>query len=235
MNSYIHMKKLPTFTLAIFLIVLAHATFSVADDYFDYFFPNERARIKEFSSHAKRDGDTLYLSMKSGADVGLADSKDCEASPDTCKGYQFLNYFETKGFYLVYVRHYEGFDYIMVSDETGDIQSISDFPQFSPDNERFVVVSADETGYGTNGVFIWRLENGGLASELSYEPEEYALYGFVAWEGDKTILLSKLTDSDKALCPASDFMRVPVTLKREGDGWRFHKDLSVEAVTCDVE
>lgn len=62
--------------------------------------------------------------------------------------------------------------------------------------------------------------------ELSYKPfdppiNEYALYEFVAWKDNSTIELSKFTRSDKTLCPASNFMKVPVSLKLDDGIWRF--------------
>ncbi|MEE9614765.1 MAG: hypothetical protein V3W31_07415 [Thermodesulfobacteriota bacterium] len=119
----------------------------------------------------------------------------------------------------------------MISDRTGELYGIAEFPEISPDRKRFIAASASDA-YNEDGVFILRFEGGQLVSELTKKPQEYALYSFVAWKDNSTILLSKDTHSDGKLCPESNGMVVPVTLKLEEDGWIFHEDLSPDAVRC---
>lgn len=214
-------------------LILVYAQPLKADDHFEFFFPDENDRIKKFPEYVKREGDTLYFKLRSGSDITLSDFTDCESRQYECKSFQFLNYYINEGLYLIFEKLYEGSDYILVSDRTGERYNVYDFPFFSPDRKRLATISADETSYGKNGVFIWSLEAGGLVQELSYEPEEYALYKFVRWEDNKTVALSKFTNSVKELCPESNFMTVPVTLRQDKEDWRFYENLKHGAVTCE--
>ncbi|MEE9614764.1 MAG: hypothetical protein V3W31_07410 [Thermodesulfobacteriota bacterium] len=205
---------------------------SEEDDYFQFFFPNEEARIKKFSTYVKREGDTLYFKLRTGSYATLTDFEGCEAQQYECESYRFLNYYRDEELYLVFVKQYEGFDYVMVAGGTGETHRIHTFPGFSPDRKRLITTPGDETGYGKNGVFIWRVEDGGLVSELAYELYEYAMYGVESWEDDGTIVLSKHVRAYKEFCPQSIFMTVPVTLRLEKGGWKYYEDLSVDTVKC---
>ncbi|NIQ06855.1 MAG: hypothetical protein GWO20_14355, partial [Candidatus Korarchaeota archaeon] len=129
----------------------------------------EMLRIERFKENVRRDGDTLYLKLDSGDYLGLSDLTDCSRW-ETCTLYRFVDYLEDVGIYLVSVDYYEGFEYLMVSAKSGEKYMVPAFPKFSPDRKRFVAVSADDSGYNENGVFVWRLEDDGIVSELSYRP-----------------------------------------------------------------
>jgi len=189
----------------------------------------EMLRIERFEENVRRDGDTLYLKLKSGAYLAFRDAQSCEP-PSPCD-YEFVDYYGDLGFYLVFVGYYEGEDYVMISDRDGKEYSVKELPKLSPDKERIASVSSCDA-FCINGVFVWRIVNGGLVSELFYEPEEYARYGFVKWMDDKTIDLAKKVYSSAQICPESDFMTVPVTLRLEDGGWKFHDDSSRRDIRC---
>lgn len=190
---------------------------------------HEMVRIERFKENVRRDGDTLYLKIESGAYLVLKDTRSCD--PALPCDYQFIDYYSSLGFYLIFAGYYEGEDYIMISDKDGKEYSVKELPRLSPDKERFVSVSACEA-FCMNGVFIWRIVDDGLVAELYYEPEEYARYDFIQWKDDKTIELTKKIYSAEQLCPKFDFMTIPVTLRLEEGGWKFHDDLSSPSIRC---
>ncbi len=191
---------------------------------------HEMLRIERFEENVRREGDTLYLKVESGAYLAFKDTQSCEP-PLPCD-YEFVDYYGDLGFYLIFVGYYEGEDYVMISNKDGKEYSVKGLPRLSPDKERFVSVSACEV-YCINGVFIWRIVDNGLVLELSYEPEEYARYSFIQWKDDKTIELAKKIYSTEQLCPKSDFMMVPVTLRLERGDWKFYDDSSRRNIRCD--
>lgn len=194
----------------------------------------ETLRIERFKENVRRDGDTLYLKVESGAYLTLKDPKSCDLYLPC--DYEFVDYYIDSGFYLIFAGYYEGEDYIMISDKDGKKYSVTDIPRLSPDKERFVSASACEA-FCRNGVFIWRIVDGDLVSELSYEPfeppvNEYALYSFIEWTDDKTILLSKYIRSIEEFCPKTLDITYPVVLKLEDGEWKFYDDLSSDTVKC---
>lgn len=189
----------------------------------------EKLRIAKFEKNVRRDGDTLYLKIESGAYLAFKDAQSCDP-PSPCD-YEFIDYYSDAGFYIIFVGYYEGEDYIMISDKNGKEYSVKDLPRLSPGKERIVTVSACEV-YCINGVFIWRIVDDGLVSELFFEPEGYVRYSFIKWKDDKTIELVKKVYSTEQLCRESDFMTVPVTLRLEEDGWKFHDDLNSRNIRC---
>ena len=223
-QRYYMKKKIFLFcTGIIFLLAFIH-TLSAETTFMDELNAKELEQTKKFAVFVKRDGDTLYLKLGSGSYSTLTDMKECSGW-DTCKLYRFVDYFKDVGFYIVFVGYYEGYEYLMVSDKTGENCLVHEAPEVSPDKKRFVAVSASEA-HNINGVFIWRFEDDNIIPELSYEPDEYALYEFVAWKDNFTIHLAKFTRSDKSFCPASNFMRVPVSLRLDNGIWRFDELLS---------
>lgn len=214
-------RKVFVIYTTIFLLLFACFMGAIAQDKLNF---DEPEQLKKFASYVKRDGATLYFKLKSGSYSALADKEEC-SSWDTCAAYQFLDYFKDVGFYLVDVGYYEGGEYLMISDKSGERYLVHDKPEISSDRRRFVTVSASES-YDINGVFIWRFEGEKIISELSYEPKEYALYEFVKWDDNSIIFLSKYASADEKLCPDSNSMTVPVVLKRDNLVWKFHESLS---------
>lgn len=232
MNKFFY-KKILLICLPFFFLLIHIQTPSTDAGYPEGSETDELKQIKEFGEFVKREGDTLYLKLKTGAFVSLKNSGKCSGW-DSCKEYEFIEYFKDAGFYHVFLYLGEQSEHLMLSDKTGQEHEVHSTPEPAPDGKRFAAVSASEA-FDVNGVFIWRLDGDGLAQELSYESEEYALYSFKAWLDNKTILLSKFARSKKSACPSSDFMRVPVVLKLEEGAWRFYEDLSSPAVRCGEE
>ncbi|MBI5887306.1 MAG: hypothetical protein HZB82_01160 [Deltaproteobacteria bacterium] len=180
----------------------------------------EREQLEKFAPFVKREGNTLHLRLKSGADMALINTGEC-AGWNTCEIFKFLDYFKDVGFFLVDVDYGEPSDKLMISEKNGKEYVVYAIPRFSPDRKRFVAVSASEA-FDPAGVFIWRFAGDDLIEELSYEPkgDEYALYEFVKWENDSTIALNKRS------IPFP--ITVPVVLKLDDGVWKFEEILPDE-------
>lgn len=196
----------------------------------------ELKKVKESEVYirSRKEGNILYLKLKSGNYVVLADSEDCEYSPNTCNVYHFIDHITERGFYIVEVGYYEGGEYLMISDKTGEKDQIHDLPNISPDRRRFVTVPKDEA-YGVTGVFIWRFEDSEIISEFFFVPKEYAFFEFIGWEDNDTILLKKLMYANKEFCPEGRMMTAPVTFKLDNSGWRFIENLNNDTVKCEPD
>jgi hypothetical protein len=172
-------------------------------------------QIKRYSKYFSRQNNQLKIKLKNGKILALKDSLEDDVDG---KWYNFREYLQDVGYFVIHVQYYEGNEYLMINDKTGKEYRIFEIPHISPDKRRFVSVSASEA-YNPNGVWIWRFTPGGLVNELSYEPKEYSLFTFVSWENNKTIKLSKYTHD-----PKRSPIAVPALLKLEANEWKFFEE-----------
>jgi hypothetical protein len=93
----------------------------------------EAQRIGD-STDVLRFGDRLYLALDGGR---LASLKDCRFG-DGLKIYLYETYDTKGGFYVVGLREYEDFSYMLVQRRTGTTFRTSTRPLWSPDTNRFV-------------------------------------------------------------------------------------------------
>lgn len=220
----------------LFLLTFIHALPSEAGPIEESISAKEQEQLKKLAQYIKRDGGVLSLRLTSGSFITFSDSSDCTRW-ETCTLYRVVDYFMDAGFYLVFMTYYEGFEYSMISDESGEKYMVPAMPWISPDRKRLVSVSADDSGYNENEVFVGRFEEDRIVPELSHRPfdppaNEYALYRFIEWKDSQTVLLDKYTHSDRELCPDTPDMTYPVVLELEKGEWIFHENLSKVTVKC---
>jgi len=121
-----------------------------------------------------------------------------------------MYYMPEDDLYFVKILFYQADGVIMVSGKTGERTHIIDPPMISPDKKWLFTVPSGED---FSGIFIWRLNDSKFGKVLAHKPKEYAIYSFIEWRDDKTIILSKETNPKGKLCPCTDTMVVPVTLR----------------------
>jgi hypothetical protein len=132
----------------------------------------------------------------------------------------YLGFLDGIGYHLVDRRLWEGNDFVLVSDLSGEQFPMSAIPHASPSAKRVVSVSASEA-YNPNEIVVWLVTPERLTREFHYSPEEYALYKFLSWDGETTIRLEKFTRSKKENCPNSQFMTVSEVLQFSQGKWQF--------------
>lgn len=200
--------------------------------YLDEVRGEEPKQLEKYKDRVRRDGNLLMLKTDSGAYITFGDTLGCD--PVSWCRYIFLDYYKDTGFYVIFVRAHEGDTYIMISEKNGKEYYVMESPKLSPDRKRIVTVSASEHA-DSNGVYIWRMGEDELTSELSYKPfavKKRAYYYFKRWKDNKTIELTKQVRANRDRCPHSNFMMVPVTLHLEDGGWKLYDDLSAQSVEC---
>ena len=89
--------------------------------------------------------------------------------------YNFRDYSREIGYFLLHRQYYEGDDYLLIQDTTGQKSEVQDVPVLSPDKSRFVTASNGISGgYNANGVQIWRLTKDGAVLEQSFDVKGWA-------------------------------------------------------------
>jgi hypothetical protein len=172
----------------------------------------ESNQIQRFSDRVVRNDRELQLKIASGSPVIL---RNTMSSSENRKAYWFLTYFQQTRNYLVQVRGWEGFGYLMISASGGNMMPLADIPIISTDLKRCVVASLDlEAGYRPNRITIFRFVDKGVKQEWS---KNYITSGpsHAAWPDNRTVTFFENTTKDGG----QSFSRNPVTVQLGEDGW----------------
>ncbi len=188
----------------------------------------EREQLVKFKGLVRREGDTLYLKTRSGKDAIFKDTAENIDYIDL-ETYQFIDYLPEHDLYFLRIFVYQSDWVLMISGKTGEKTHIIDPPMISPNKKWLFTVPSEED---FSGIFIWRINDGEFSKVLAHKPKEYAIYSFIKWKGNKTIIISKETHPKGKLCPHTNTMIVPVTLRYEKDNWHLYEDLRPDAVEC---
>jgi hypothetical protein len=195
----------------------------------------ESIRIAKYPDHVRRDGDTLYLKLASGAEVIFKDQSECETY-NTCGDSYFEEYLSDLDLYILYFQLYEGGHYLVISGKSGIRYSMQAYPEVSPDRQRIVAVSQDETGYGENSIRLWRVEEGELIEEYYFYTDKltgYNLNSFSEWQDNRTIRINRFFYSDSiALCIKPGHVEAQFVLRKIGDSWKLDKEFVEGTVNC---
>jgi hypothetical protein len=116
---------------------------------------------------------------------------------------------------VLHRQYYEGDDYVMLHDQTGQTFPLPGVPIISPDQARLVTTFAGLSGgYGDNTVQVWRIAPAGLTREFTTEPKEWEATG-ATWSDSSTIRLETRTP------PAGDgtVRTRTVTLRLRDNAW----------------
>jgi hypothetical protein len=160
----------------------------------------------------------------------LSDGKSCDV-PETCAEYRLLGTSRGNKFFVVESLGWEQGTVFWIGRESGKRYEVIAKPEMSPNGEWIVTANPSEC-CSTNGVFIWQVQGDRLVERLHFEPKEYALYSFVRWEKNDSIVLEKFTRADDSVCPNAQFMKFFVTVTREGNHWRFDESTGLKTVVC---
>lgn len=220
--------------IVIFSLFAASST--LAASYLDEVRAQESKQLEKFKDRVRRDGNLLLLKTVSGSYISFWDTLGCD--PMSWCRYIFIDYYKDSGFYVVFLRAHEGDTHKMISEKDGKEYFVMEPPAVSPDRTRVVTASASDYE-DENGVFIWRMEDGLLISELSYKPSSkgpYAkYYYFKRWKDNKTIEIYKHFHASKILCSNSNIAEIEITLRLEDGVWKVYEDLNDQHVNCNPE
>lgn len=163
-----------------------------------------------------RRGDTLRLALAAGDTMRLVD-RPVEGGDAVYFSYQYR--WPEAGWLVVQEQHYEGSEFLLIHDETGDRVRVPARPLLAPGGERFAVLSFDlEAGYAPNTLQIWRLDDDRATLEWSIQPDAW---GPVAgrWMGPETLMFTRRC-APAAEEGAPDCEAV-ATLRRGETAWTF--------------
>jgi hypothetical protein len=126
----------------------------------------------------RRIGAELIFTLKDGHTASRKDTpgefesfNDSSGNPN--RSFTFSEYIEKQGYYLVQVHYYEGTGFELINAATGVSVEIFDRPVFSPDGQRFFVVSTDDYDPITNEMQVWTIKPSRVQKEWAYKPKHW--------------------------------------------------------------
>lgn len=178
----------------------------------------EAARLPT-APRAERRGDTLVLGLAAGDTARLVDR------PGEGGGVAYFSYQDhwPEGWFVVQEQHYEGSEFLLIDDGTGDRTSVPDRPLRAPGGERFAVLSFDlAAGYAPNTLQVWRLEEAGPTRVWSIEPETWGPTDG-RWTGPETLMFTRRCGPGQ---PGSPDCGGTDTLRRVDGAWSLARERS---------
>lgn len=162
---------------------------------------------------AKRDGKILELATESGAPVRFENGDDNCDTFEKCAFYSLRNYFPALKLYAVHVGYYEGHEWIVVEQRTGQQYRMPEEPHLSPAGRSIASVSPSE-GHNWNGIEIWSVTSSGLSRVLRFAPFTHTLYKYKTWDGEDRLKLNA------TMFASSSARELEADVNRKGGVWR---------------
>jgi hypothetical protein len=168
-----------------------------------------------------RKGDTLLLALAAGDTVRLVDRR---GDASEVMHYSYQTRWPGAGLMVIQLQYYEGSEYVLVDETTGERTTLPHWPLRAPGGERFAVLSFGlEAGYGPNTLQIWDLSDDGPELQWSVEPEDWGpAEGH--WEDDFTLRFVQRQYCDDPTGPGRHMCDRPARVTLEGGLWRVESD-----------
>jgi hypothetical protein len=147
--------------------------------------------------------------------------RDINNESDQDVSYKYLTFLVDARLHVLYAHLWEGSSYIAIDHNTGRQYPMLGFPAVSPDRQRAVAFSAaGEARYDSNGVEVWRINQGQPRVEYTYGPDagDWSPTD-TRWSGPSTIKIAGLCTPD---LPES--RSCPMRLELKAGKWSVAKD-----------
>ena len=143
---------------------------------------------------AARDGNVLRLRLEGGkvAEFRSEPSACAEGIAQKCVVYRLDGYRPTEDLFVVAETRYEGGDHVVVERKGGSRTVVDNHrPHFSPTGTHFVGVMSSEMHEPDRDLAIWSAGGGEPRLVWSHDRarQGFAVYEFVAWQGEDAVLL----------------------------------------------
>lgn len=184
---------------------------------------NEVAALAATAGAVERIGTRLVIHLRSGKTKELADGPDCydeRIKANTCFGYEFQRYDRARGVFVVMQYYYEGADYVIVDDRTGQHSLLNADPIFSPMGDVAIELVYGESHYypGNPRMSAWRRSPSGKFEREWTTPiaegDEY--FSVLGWSSNDGIDIERIEPESWN----SDGGARKFSIARDGKTWR---------------
>ena len=157
-------------------LALQHASLKIVE--------SESSLLAEAKGKAERRNENLVLHLRHGNKI-FVNTKECRSveREAECVRYVFMAYSAGIHLFVVAELPSEGWSFLLVDEKSGDSFHVKNFPVFSPDGKRFVVVR-DSAIDGNFGLELWVRKNNKYVMDWEGSPfyeGNYASYEINKW------------------------------------------------------
>lgn len=176
----------------------------------------ERLLALEESGRVSRYGGVLTLRLASGRRVALIDTI---VDGGAFRRFLYVGHLRELGVHVVEATFYEGGEFRVYHDATGQEVTLAGPPIPSPDGTRFAVASVDlHAGYDPNVLEVWRATPRGLTREYAVDGGDAWGPADVAWDGFERLRFVEERVSDR-MGDGEDTVRTPASLVHVDGRW----------------
>lgn len=143
----------------------------------------EEAQLKALPNLARRDGDTLTISLFPAGQRAFVDA----IAANTEKSYALFDYWSPVNAVVLLVNVDDDASFVILQRANGQATEVPAEPVLSPDRQRIAV--ADFCAKCTNELSLWRVGRDGIRKELVWKPSPAWSDGNVKWKDAETLTL----------------------------------------------
>lgn len=167
----------------------------------------EAGRLRQTRGRVHRQ-DSVLVFYPSAAQPLHFVSSSCEVA-DSCTLYRFLGAVPQSEYWLVDVGYYEGNDYLLVHQRTGQHLIVDDYPSLSPSGRRVVsAANAYQDIYQSDGLVFWQF--GTARPQLVWRRNAPWVPQGLRWADEHTLLI-KANEQDTTGVSITRYLRLRFT------------------------
>lgn len=185
----------------------------------------EAAALATSRGAAIRAGLVLTIQTRAGP---IAFTDHPEAGDQTLV-HIYRGQFGSSGYQLVERLSWENYDYILISELSGQQTRVADVPYVSKAGKRAVSIRVTEED-DSSEIVVWSITPESITQEVRLSTAGNPFYTFLFWEDELAVRLKHEAFSDRGRCPKSTYMIVYEELRLTGGKWKLSPDLSVTPI-----
>lgn len=143
----------------------------------------EEAQLKALPNLARRDGDTLTISLFPAGQRAFVDT----VAANTEKSYALFDYWSPVNAVVLLVNVDDDASFVILQRANGQVTEVPAEPVLAPDRQRLVV--ADFCAKCTNELAVWRIGRDGIRKELAWQPSPAWSDASAKWKDADTLVL----------------------------------------------
>lgn len=151
----------------------------------------EEAQLKALPNLARRDGDTLVVSLFPTGQRSFADTVSAASE----KSYALFDYWSPINAVVLLVHADDDASFAILQRANGQVTAVPAEPVLAPDRQRLVV--ADFCARCTNELSVWRVSRDGIRKDLGWKPQPAWRDASAKWKDGETLIV-EYTPADGA-------------------------------------